>query len=361
MSLRTQTLFWFAVLLCLMALLFVFREILLPFIAGAALAYLLDPLVDRLEGLKIGRSVASLIALAGFLCLGIVIVLAVIPVFLKQIEVLLQILPDLMQRARSVVETISSLVGQTPDHNAAGLALLRDNVGNFASRLLSWTGNVLVSLWSGGQALVSLLSLIVITPIVAFYLLVDWDRIIASIDDWLPRDHRDTIRALVVQMDDVVAGFVRGQALVCVILGSFYAICLMLVGLDFGLLIGLTVGVIGFIPYVGSVLGLVLSAGLALFQFLPQWQPVLLVLAVFLIGQFVEGNILQPRMIGARVSLHPVWLMFALFAFGSLMGFVGLLIAVPAAASIGVLARFALQQYRTGALYRGVRTVRPDS
>ena len=161
------------------------------------------------------------------------------------------------------------------------------------------------------------------------------------------------MRQLAREIDAAIAGFVRGQTAVCLILGSFYAVALTLSGLNFGLLIGLISGVITFIPYVGSMTGLILALGVAVAQFWPDYSSILMVLGIFLVGQFLEGNLLAPKLVGESVGLHPVWLIFALLAFGYLFGFVGLLVAVPLAATIGVLARFALQRYRESSLYTG--------
>jgi predicted PurR-regulated permease PerM len=184
-------------------------------------------------------------------------------------------------------------------------------------------------------------------------MLLDWDRMVAKIDSWVPRDHVGTVRRLATDINRSTAGFVRGQGTVCLVLGIAYAVSLTLVGLNFGLLIGLFAGLIGFIPYVGSLVGLVLSVGVAVVQFWPEWQWIAVVIAIFFAGQMIEGNVLQPKLVGNRVGLHPVWLMFALFAFGYLFGFVGLLIAVPAAAAFAVLVRFALERYLASPVYRG--------
>ena len=209
------------------------------------------------------------------------------------------------------------------------------------------------SLWTSSLAVVNFLSLFVVTPVVAFYLLLDWDRMIDKTDALVPRQHVATVRRLAREIDRSVAGFVRGQGSVCLILGTYYAVGLTLVGLNFGLLIGFFAGVISFVPYVGSAVGLVIALGVALVQFSPDWVWVAAAAGVFFSGQFIEGNILQPKLVGASVGLHPVWLMFALFAFGAIFGFVGLLIAVPAAAAVGVLVRFALQKYLESEMYFG--------
>jgi predicted PurR-regulated permease PerM len=230
---------------------------------------------------------------------------------------------------------------------------LPGSASEIAGRAAGWIATLLSSILSGGLALVNLLSLLVVTPIVAFYLLADWDRMIRQVDSWLPRQHVETIRQLAREMDDAMAGFIRGQAVVCLLLGLFYAAGLSIVGLNFGLLIGLAAGILSFVPYVGSFVGFVLSIGVALVQFWPNWVDIVAVAVIFAAGQFIEGNFLSPKLVGNRVGLHPVWLMFALFAFGYLFGFAGLLMAVPLAAATGVLVRFALRKYLTSDFYLG--------
>jgi predicted PurR-regulated permease PerM len=212
------------------------------------------------------------------------------------------------------------------------------------------------TLRSGGSALVSLFSLIVVTPVVAFYLIYDWHTMNRVVDGWIPVHQRETVRGLAREIDAAIAGFVRGQSAVCAILGTFYAIALSLAGLNFGLLLGLISGVITFIPYVGSMTGLILALGVAVAQFWPDYTWIVLILGIFLVGQFLEGNVLAPNLVGQSVGLHPVWLIFALLAFGYLFGFVGLLVAVPLAATIGVLARFALRRYLESSFYTGEPT-----
>jgi predicted PurR-regulated permease PerM len=174
-----------------------------------------------------------------------------------------------------------------------------------------------------------------------------------TVDGWIPIPHRETVRSLARDIDLAIAGFVRGQTGVCLILGSFYALGLTLVGLNFGLLIGLVSGLITFIPYVGSMTGLVLATAVAVAQFWPSWTPILIVVGIFFAGQFIEGYVLTPKLVGRSVGLHPVWLMFSIFAFGYLLGFVGMLLAVPLAAAIGVVMRFTLRRYMASSLYTG--------
>lgn len=349
MSLHRQILFWSGALLVFVLLLYIFRDILLPFVAGLAIAYLLDPLADRLEKLGASRLVAAILILLLFILVFALFLILLIPLLGDQLRRLIDELPNYLAALRAlVVEAGDGRLGQWLGFTEGELPRpLQDVTANLAE----WAGGLVRSLLSGGVAIVSFLALFVVTPVVAFYMLLDWDRMVARIDGWLPRGQADTLRALARDIDSAIAGFVRGQGAVCVILGIIYAVGLSLVGLNFALLIGLGAGLISFIPYVGSTVGLVAAAGVALFQFWPDWPWIAAVVAIFFFGQFVEGNILQPRLVGSRVGLHPVWVMFALFAFGYLFGFVGMLLAVPLAAVIGVLSRFALRCYLASPLY----------
>jgi predicted PurR-regulated permease PerM len=196
------------------------------------------------------------------------------------------------------------------------------------------------------------LSLIIITPIVAFYLLRDWDAITAKVDSWLPRQNAPTIREQFLAIDGTIAGFVRGQSTVCLVLAALYGISLTVIGLKSGLMVGIGAGLISFVPYLGAAMGMVIGVGIAIVQF-PEWTTIAIVGGVFLFGQTLESYVLTPRLVGDRVGLHPVWIIFALLAGGAVMGFTGVLIAVPAAAVIGVLIRFSLTRYMASDLYSG--------
>lgn len=350
-----QIRFWLVALVVLLVAVYLLRGILLPFVAGLALAYILDPVAERLERLGLGRLAASLVILLLFVLAFILSLVLLLPVVVNQFAVLIENLPATAQRLQGLAKEYGGpLVERLGGQEA--LAYVERSLADFVGQAARWLGTFASSVWSGGQAVIGVFALLVVTPVVAFYLLVDWEHMVATIDSWLPRRHADTIRALAHDMNGAIAGFIRGQALVCFILGTFYAVALSMIGLNFGLLIGLVSGALTFIPYVGSFTGFVLSAGVALFQFWPDYTMIAATIGVFLFGQFVEGNILSPKLVGDAVGLHPVWLMFALVAFGSLFGFVGLLLAVPIAAAIGVLTRFALQLYLTSPFYRGVDT-----
>ncbi|MBV9077409.1 MAG: AI-2E family transporter [Methylobacteriaceae bacterium] len=332
--------------------LYLFSGILLPFVAGAALAYLLDPVADRLERLGMGRLAATILILAIFVLALALILVLVVPLAVQQVLSFVEQVPGYVGRLQNLVaEQGGPLIDRVGGEGA--LAQAQRYVGDLVGQGASWAAGFVRSLWTGGQALVGLLSILVVTPVVAFYLLVDWDRMIETLDDWTPPRHRTVVRQLARDMDRAVAGFVRGQTAVCISLAIFYATGLTLIGLNFGALIGMVAGLISFIPYVGSLTGLFLSVAVALVQFLPDWTWIVATLGVFFVGQFIEGNILSPKLVGASVGLHPVWVMFALLAFGSLFGFVGLLLAVPMAAIIGVLLRYAVARYRESQFYAG--------
>ncbi len=351
MTARRQGLFWLAGLVAVVVILILFRSILLPFIAGLLVAYFLDPVVDRVEAWGLGRTVATSLITALFFVIGAALLVALFPLLRDQLVVFLEGLPEL---ARRLEESIGPALGSVfRDVTGTELDSVQLTAKGFAGTAVAWFGKLLGGIWSGGLALFNLVSLVFITPVIAFYLLRDWDHLVARIDDWLPRRHAETVREQLRSIDSALAGFLRGQATVCLILGAFYALGLTLVGLDFGIVIGLIGGVLAFIPYVGTILTLAISMGFAFMQFWPDPLPIILVLVVFLIGQLAEGMFLTPKLVGGRVGLHPVWVIFALLAGGALLGFLGVLIAVPVAAIVGVLARFALGRYLEGPFYHG--------
>lgn len=352
MNLQRQVLFWVGALIVFILFSWILRDVLLPFVAGIALAYFLNPLADWLERFGFNRVVATLLVTGIFVLFFIVVAILFVPVLGTQLFAFIGRIPEYVTRLQEVLVNeenerwLQNLLGnETLD--------LRKTVGDVMGQGAAWLGTFLQGLWSGGRALISLFAVVIIMPIVAFYVLIDWHRMIAKVDSWLPRRHRTTIHGLAREIDNALAGFIRGQALVILILGSYYAIALTLVGLNFGLLIGFGAGILSFIPYVGSLTGLLIAGGVAVAQFWPDWVLIGSVIGIFFFGQFIEGYILQPKLVGDRVGLHPVWLMFALFAFGYLLGFVGILLAVPLAAVTGVLTRFGLRQYLASPLYTG--------
>jgi predicted PurR-regulated permease PerM len=344
---RQQLIYWGAASVALLVVLWAMGDVILPFIVGGAVAYFLDPVADRLERMGLGRAAATILI---FIVLTLVVVLAaliVIPTLVQQANELVRAAPTIAEQLRTfLTERFPSvMVEDSP---------LRNSLVSIGATIESRGAELLQGLLTSAAGVVNLLVFLVVVPVVAFYLLLDWDHMVARIDDLLPRDHAPIIRDLAGQIDRTLASFVRGQGTVCLILGTFYAVALMVIGLQFGLVVGLVAGLLTFIPYVGALVGGALSVGLALFQFWGEWWSILAVALVFQAGQLVEGNILTPKLVGSSVGLHPVWLIFALSAFGSLFGFVGMLVAVPVAAVIGVLVRYAIERYRDGRLYLGL-------
>jgi predicted PurR-regulated permease PerM len=355
LGLQRQLFFWLLVLAAFIVFLTIFSSILLPFLAGMALAYFLDPVADRLQRLGLSRLMATIVILVAFVVVFALSLMIIIPLIFTQAADFLQKMPGYISRLQAfITDTTQSTI--VPDWLEGQMAAIKENSAKLLEQGALFLGTLFQQLWNSGMALLDILSLFIITPVVAFYLLLDWDHMVEKVDSWIPRDHVEVVRQIARDMNLTIAGFVRGQGSLCVILGIYYAVGLSLVGLNFGLLIGFFAGMISFIPYVGSLVGLVLAIGVALVQFWPDYIWIAVVLVIFFSGQFLEGNILQPKLVGKSVGLHPVWLMFALLAFGALFGFVGLLVAVPAAAAIGVLVRFGIQRYLDSDLYHGHRT-----
>ncbi|MBV9735729.1 MAG: AI-2E family transporter [Acidisphaera sp.] len=326
-----------------------FASILLPFVAASGIAYFLDPPATRLARAGVPRGAASLLLIVSLIAAVLLFALLLYPLILAQFGILLARIPAyanmLRQWANEVMAHLQERLGPefVDEH-------LRDLVGSQAGAMLGFVVSALSRIVGGGFALFNVLTLAVVTPVVAFYLLRDWPRMVARIDSWLPRRYAGVLRAQAREVDRILSAWVRGQALCCVALALFYAVGLSLVGLDLGLIVGLTAGLLSFIPYVGTITGAVTSLALAMAQF-PSWEGVLEVGAVFVLGNLFEGYVIYPRFLGDRVELHAVWVIFALFAGGAAFGFLGVLLAVPIAATIGVLARFWLRRYLISPLY----------
>lgn len=350
---RREAFFWLGGVALLIAFFAVLGDILLPFVAGMAIAYFLDPVADKLEAWGCSRVVATTLITLVMFVVFVAGFFAFIPLIEEQVTSIVEKAPGYYAK---IVTLLDELTDGAFSDLVAGNEVTREGLGaELARSTIGWAGQFAREALNQGVALFSLLSLMFITPIVAFYLLLDWDRMIERIDSWLPLRHRETIVGLAREIDMLMAGFVRGTGTVCLTLGTFYAVALSLVGLEFGFIIGLFAGLISFVPYLGSIVGFTLSGLLALVQFWPDYVMIGLVAGVFLVGQLIEGNFLTPRFVGRSVALHPVFVIFALLSFGALFGFVGVLIAVPVTAAAGVLVRFSLGRYLESSLYTGVK------
>jgi predicted PurR-regulated permease PerM len=343
MAAREHVVFWLSLLAAAALLLWLLADVLLPFVLGMAIGYLFDPVVAALERRGVPRAATAATLILGSYAIGIAAFVLVVPLVAEQAAALWAQLPSLIAAAAAQLRALLARFGAAaPEASSGAIERLAGPLAGFATGLVG-----------RGLALLNVAMLLAITPLVAFYLLRDWPKVLAQVDGWLPREHEATIRAQAAEVDRVLAGFVRGTSILCVAQAVFYAVALSLVGLDYGLVVGLLAGLLSFVPYLGAAFGLATSVGLAIWQFWPSWSRVLLVLGVFVTGQILQDYVLAPRLLSSRVGLHPLWVIFAVLAGGALFGFLGVLLAVPTVAAIGVLARFAVERYTESPLYRG--------
>ncbi|MBE1294956.1 AI-2E family transporter [Phycobacter azelaicus] len=344
---KKQFQYWGVAAVVFAIVLWVLGDVLLPFVLGAAIAYLIDPIADKLEDWGLSRTAATAVITVGAMLTFMLLLLVVVPTLLYQLSDLIRVLPEAFRDLRSFAQT------HFPSVFTEG-SRAQQTIASIAGTLQGKGIELFESLVGSAVSVVNILVLFVIVPVVAVYLLLDWDRMIERIDALLPRDHAPIIRRLAGEIDNVLASFIRGMGTVCLILGVYYAVALMVVGLNFGLAVGFIAGLVTFIPYLGALIGGALAIGLALFQFWGEWWSIALVAGIFAVGQVIEGNYLTPKLVGGSVGLHPVWLLLALSVFGALFGFVGMLVAVPVAAALGVVARFLTEQYLDSRLYQGL-------
>lgn len=343
---QTQAKYWGLSAVVFFAALWWLGDVILPFLIGGAVAYFLDPVADKLEDWGLSRALATAAITLAALIFFVLAALLIIPSLVNQAIALVDVAPELASSFKVfLTERFPDVMDQT--------STLRQSLDTLGAKVQEKGAELVETALSSAMSVINVVFLLVVVPVVAFYLLLDWDNMVAGIDRLLPRDHAPVVRDIAGQIDRTLASFIRGQGTVCLILGTFYAVALMIIGLQFGLVIGAIAGLITFIPYVGALVGGALAIGLALFQFWGEWWMIGGVGLIFAIGQFLEGNILTPKLVGSSVGLHPVWLLFALSAFGTVFGFVGMLVAVPVAASIGVIARFFIGRYMDGRLYKG--------
>jgi len=348
-------LFWAGFLVFLAFLVWGLGDVLLPFVLGIAIAYLLNPVVERLSRLKMPRAAAVSLVLLCFALVVLAILALIVPRMVTQLADFAVAVPGYIDRARDYIQPrLHALLSHMSEED---YAKLRDAVSGYAGQAAKAGLSVLAGIWSGGAAVVNVLSLLFITPVVAFYLMRDWPELIRRVDGLLPRKYAAVIREQIGAMDATLAAFIRGQISVCLILASYYSVALTLLGVNFGLVIGLVAGLLSFIPFVGSTFGLVAAVLVALVQF-DGYTQAAIVAGVFMFAQFMEGNVISPKLIGESVGLHPVWIIFALMAGGALMGFLGMLIAIPVAAVLGVMVRFAASQYLASSYYGATHTRR---
>ncbi|WP_346772640.1 AI-2E family transporter [Methylosinus trichosporium] len=364
MTLERQLAFWAAAIALFLLFVYTVSAVLAPFVAGLALGYLLDPVADRLQRAGFSRLGASLCILTVFLSIVTAVVFFAAPILTHQLSDFVVSLPGYLTTLQGLIARISreatgdfarSVYEKLGLSTADAPSEVQKYVNDITAEATRMAAAFVKSLVSGGAALVNMAALVVITPVVAFYILLDWDNMVATLDQLVPPRHREDIRFIARGIDRALAGFVRGQALVCLFLGLWYSIGLSLLGVNFGFLIGVSAGILSFVPYVGSITAFVLSIVVATVQGWPDWSLPAEAVALVCAGLFLDGNVLSPRLVGGSIGVHPVWLMFALLAAGSLFGFTGMLLAAPAAAAVGVVLRFLVSRYRRSSFFSAPR------
>jgi predicted PurR-regulated permease PerM len=312
---------------------------------------------DKLEEWRVPRGLATLLVLFGFILLILTIGLAFWPILASQASGFVKNLPGLVDKAlNTLLPWVNSLMTRVAAMTSDGQVQPSTAMAGIAEKSGQWVLEFITGVVNQGLALFNLVALLFVTPVVAFFLLRDWDYIVAKIDAWLPRQYAETVRARAREIDQVLSGYLRGQAIVAIILAAMYAIGWSLIGLRYSLLLAVVGGVLSFLPYVGAAMTVTLAVAIGVGQFWPDYISVLLVFAVYVTVQTLEGNFITPKLVGERVGLSPLWVIFAMMAGGSLLGVLGILLAVPTAAIIGVLLRAGLKRYQHSTLY----TTHPD-
>lgn len=339
---------WLSVVAAAALLLYLFGPILTPFVAAAILAYICNPLVQRLCGWKLPRTLAVVLVMAGLLLLFVLLLLIMLPLLEKETGLFLARLPDWVEAVRvHLLPWLQQWFGAELQWDSAAVksALLNhwQSAGGVAGKLLPWLGD------SGG-ALLALLANLLLIPVAMFYFLRDWETMVARLDEMVPRQWHAKVSEIFIEVDRVLAEFLRGQISVMLLMSVYYVVALWLVGLEFALPIGIIAGVLVFVPYLGMILGLLLATLAAAMQF-TAFGSVLLVWLMFGIGQLIEGFVVTPWLVGDRIGLHPLAVVFALMAFGQLFGFFGILLALPLAAMLLVALRHAKSAYLDSEMY----------
>jgi len=346
---KSLALFWASSLLLLGLFFWLFSAVLTPFVLGITIAYLLDPLVRRLESLKIGRTAAAVLLLTAFFLSVSLLLLLLIPPLYRELSQLADQAPGYLQALADRLQPYLDSVEQELQEGALS-ERVRQAVGSNMGDALNLGTGLLAGLMSGGRAIVGFLSLLVVTPLVAFFMMREWDSLVKKVDGLIPRHNYDEIRDLLTKIDRKISGFVRGQLLVALSLGLVYAVALSIAGLNFSVLLGLGAGLLSVIPLFGSTVGLLASVAVAWFQ-TSELSYVAIIGVIFIVGQFLEGNVITPKLLGGSVGMHPLWILFSIMAGASLFGILGMMIAVPVAASVGVLINFALERYQASGYY----------
>ena len=350
MLLNNKSSLWLILLVAFLCLVYLLNSILMPFLAGALIAYLLDPLADRLElkGLSRTAAVAVVFSLGFFIIL--IILLLIIPIVETQLKRFLSVLP-------SYINWVINILGPLLEKNfnidlsVFEIERLKSIITSNWSSTGGFIKSTLQAVSKSGFVLLEWFASLALIPLISFYLLRDWDRLVAYIHTLLPRDTEQIITKLTIESDQALGAFLRGQLSVMIVLGFIYALGLSLIGLDFGVLIGIVAGLVSFVPYLSVIIGLLLACLAVIFQ-TQSLGDVIGVFVVFGFGQVIESFVLTPLLVGDKIGLHPVIVIFAIMAGGELFGFVGVLLALPVTAIIAVVLRYIISTYRQSSLYK---------
>jgi len=355
MNSRERLILWLLIFVLIGTFLIHIRHILLPFVLAGIIAYFLDPAVEKLEKHGFSRPLATVTILGSFLAVLILAGAILLPLLYNQVIEFAQQVPQYVADIQTKLLPRLSVLVKAHSHNS-NMPDIKNELSNLSESVLHLVAPVLTNIWQSGMAIVDLFSLLFLTPIVSFYIMRDWRKIIAHVNSILPLQYAGEIRTQCALIDKALSGYIRGQTNVCLILGTFYAVGLTFAGLQFGFLIGFLTGLLAFIPYAGLLTGCCIGLAVAFFQF-DDWVHIAVVAGVFATGQIIESNFITPKLVGDKVGLSPIWLIFGMLSGAALFGFTGVLIAVPTTAIMGVLVRFAMAQYLQSPLYLGRKSM----
>lgn len=358
MTIASHAGFWTIAFVVFVALVILFKGVLFPFVLGALLAYLLNPTVNWLTQKNMKRQTAVLLILGTFILIFSALLAIIVPILVREAAGFIDAAPGYADRVWNMVQPLLGTLRQKLGYNFTEQitdqlqTAVQDNIGKTLGVGKNVATGLISSIAIGGQAIIGFVAILLLTPIVAFFMMNDWPRITAWVSSLIPRHSEQTVHGLLAQIDVKIAGFIRGQLTVCFILGMMYGIALTFAGLNYGFFIGLATGILCIIPYAGTALGFGIGLVVAFLQTDGDMTYIGIIAAIFAVGQFIEGNFITPKLIGDKVGLHPLWILFALLAGGSLSGVVGMLLAVPVAAIISVLLSFAISKYKNSPYYQ---------
>lgn len=327
--------------------------ILMPFIVSFILAYLFVPLANKLEqNVRLPRTLGSLLIIVIIICLFTTLWLFLAPMILKQIQLFIEQIPTykLFIQHNIMPKIVNILTKIDPGYADK----IQENINETFAMIVQFTINSINNIWKSGIAFINILSMLILVPFITFYLIKDWRKVKSGSKHLVPVKMQHKFQILISRMNRSLSGFIRGQINVCILLAIYYSIALSAIGINFGVFLGITTGILSFIPFVGLLSGLIASILVAYFQFLV-FKPIIFIVVIFAVGSLIE-NIISPKLIGNKIGLHPVWIIFALLIGASFFGFIGMIFAIPCAAIINVICRFVFELYYSSKIYLGNET-----